>query len=82
MNGGHVLTSPTPCPCCRGESLRWEDVTKSWPDAQIEVIVANADGDVFSGVFDGETWWTDGGMSCVDGITHWSNYPKHPKDIK
>lgn len=60
---------------------RWIPVEIEMPDAEASVLLATADDVVDAGFYDGEVWrWLCAATVDVK-VTHWAQYPNHPKDI-
>ena len=60
-------------------SIEWMRAD-SLPDADINVIVAMADGEVCAGFYDGHDWrWIDAQRITIP-VTHWAPFPKPPED--
>lgn len=57
----------------------WTPVTAALPDADLTVLLALSDGEVWQGYLDGETWRGVDNMPITGArVTHWMHTPAHP----
>ncbi|MCC6071432.1 DUF551 domain-containing protein [Massilia sp. GCM10020059] len=61
----------------------WTNVNEALPDADLAVLIAMSDGDVWLGYLDGEIW-RDVGADVIawDRVTHWMHLPPAPGSIE
>lgn len=60
-------------------TLEWLPVDAKLPDADILVLMAYGDGEVWPGTFDGDNWRDAGGAPIPsEFVTHWMHFPAAP----
>lgn len=80
MNCGEVLCQPaTVREQALEEVVSWVRVSEAMPDDEITVLLAFADGEVWPGYKDGDTWRDLSAMPVgMERITHWMHMPAGP----
>lgn len=61
-------------------AINWIPVSTRLPDADLTVLIALSDGDVWTGYLDGDTWRDVGATPLEQGrVTYWADLPEHPE---
>lgn len=61
----------------------WTSVDAELPDADLAVLIAMADGDVWLGYLDGDIWRdVSADVIAWDRVTHWMHLPPAPDAAK
>ena len=65
----------------RARGITWHRVSDSLPDAEITVLIAMDDGEVWTGCYRGEGDWStvDAWPLTNISVTHWADLPAHPE---
>lgn len=67
-----------PMPVSITREIEWVDAMQCTPDAEELVLLAEPNGDVFFGWWDGERW-VDGANVHPIIVTHWAALPTGPQ---
>lgn len=59
-------------------SIVWKKVSDELPDDDVTVLIALADGDVFTGFLDAGDWRYVSADLIDVPVTHWANFPYPP----
>jgi hypothetical protein len=62
-------------------SITWHPATTP-PDTDITVLVHIADGEVWTGFLDADTWRYVSGGSVEAPVLHWADFPQPPQSKK
>jgi hypothetical protein len=58
----------------------WIKTTERLPDDEMTVLIAMADGEVWTGYMDGDVWrYVSGDPINASAVTHWMDLPPHPE---
>lgn len=57
----------------------WTAITNKLPDADMTVLLALDDGEVWPGYLDGDTWRYVTADPLGSRVTHWMDFPEPPK---
>lgn len=60
-------------------TIVWVDSRKELPDDDITVLVALADGEVWTGFHDAGQWRYVSADPIESEVTHWASFPEPPK---
>lgn len=64
------------------EKLKWISTDLALPDAVATVLIHMADGEVWTGFLDAETWRFVSGDSIEAEVLHWRPFPEPPEVAK
>jgi hypothetical protein len=59
--------------------VEWVDAQDRLPDDDICVLIAMADGEVWTGFYDPDGWHYVSADPVGSEVTHWSHFPEPPK---
>jgi hypothetical protein len=59
-------------------AVEWTDAAQQLPDDDTLVLLALADGEVWTGFRDGDIWRLADAMPAGEGVTHWMHMPPGP----
>jgi len=65
-------------PLRRVSLITWIDPTTEYPDDGDTVLLALADGEIWIGYRDADTWRDANADRLTIPVTHWADLPKHP----
>ena len=59
--------------------MEWIDATKELPDADICVLIAMEDGEVWTGFYGEDGWHYVSADPVGSQVKHWAHFPEAPK---
>lgn len=59
-------------------TITWTKCSDDLPDDDIVVLLALADGEVWTGFRDGDAWRYVSADLIETAVTHWADLPEHP----
>lgn len=60
------------------QNIVWVDAGKELPDDEMTVLIAFADGEVWTGFFDAGDWRYVNADLVEPAVTHWAEFPDPP----
>lgn len=59
--------------------MNWTAASERLPDDDLCVLIAMADGEVWTGYHDADGWYYVSADPVGSEVTHWAQFPKPPK---